>query len=76
MVSTASQPLRVIAGRVAKEKAPNLRQARLNQERINIRLEEVQERLQEIVERAQENRLTILKELPWIEGLREAVDAP
>ncbi|MFQ5654199.1 MAG: DUF4175 family protein [Planctomycetota bacterium] len=59
------------AGTVPPEQAPEARHARMNQERINVRIDDSVERLQEIVDRARENRLTDLKDLPWIEGLKE-----
>lgn len=64
---------RLAGGQVQQEELPNIRHARLSQEKINQRLEESEEKFQEIIDRIRENRLNDVKDLPWIEGLRDQV---
>ena len=66
---------RTAGGSLPEESLPSLRHQRLSQERVNSRIEEGVERFQELIDRVVENQLTDFKELPWIEGLRDRLDA-
>lgn len=62
-------------GALPDEARPGLRHARLGQERVNTRIEEGVERFQELIDQVVQNRLTDFQELPWVEELRERLDA-
>ncbi len=62
-------------GTLPEEARPSLRHARLGQERVNTRLEEGVERFQELIDQVIQNRITEFDELPWVEDLRDRLDA-
>ncbi len=61
-------------GELPETAQPNLRHARMSQERVNSRIEEGVERFQELTERVLQNRLSDYQDLPLIEDLRERLD--
>ncbi len=66
---------RTAGGTLPEESQPSLRHHRMSQERVNDRLEEGVGRFQELIDRVVENRLNDFQELPWVEELRDRLDA-
>lgn len=64
----------IAGGTVPEELRPNLRLARMNQERVNARMEEGVERFQEIIDRVRQNRIDDFAELSWVQELRDRLD--
>ncbi|MFN0059706.1 MAG: hypothetical protein ACKVX7_14710 [Planctomycetota bacterium] len=61
---------RINGGKVPMEDLPALRQARIQEERIELRLRESVARLGELIQRVSDNRLT-WQDLPWIQTVEE-----